>query len=104
HISLKLNTQLRYEDGPALRVQSKIYPSIYGNVMNANPVDFPAYFPNDSTVNSRNILFGSLGGGRFNSGHINPLAEEVKGYKNDFRSTVLATLSGEQKLDFITPG
>lgn len=98
-VSLKLNTQLRYEDGPATDVQS-----IYNNVMNTNPVDFPTFFPADSVADARNTLFGGKSGGTTNSGFVNPFAELSKGYKNDFRSTVLATLSGEQKLDFITPG
>ncbi len=98
-IALKLNTQLRYYHGPASSVSS-----IYGNVMNTNPVAFPKYFPLDSIDDTRDIKYGGRDGGRFNDGYLNPFAQLTHGYSDNFSSTVLATLTGEQKLDFITEG
>src|SRR5699024_10613350 len=81
---------------------------LYNEVMGSNPVDFPAYFPAADTVAqtgaARNVLYGNKGGGRYNGGYINPFANMNSGYSDNFYSTVLATLSGEQKLDFITEG
>lgn len=96
-LSLKINTQLRDYSGPASSASS-----IFSNAMNANGVDFPLLFPNTSGRN--NILFGGKTGGRINGGFINPFAQMVNGYSNNFQSTVIATVDGEQKLDFLTNG
>jgi TonB-linked SusC/RagA family outer membrane protein len=98
-LALKLNTQLRYYDGPANSAGS-----IYGNVMNANPVDFPQFFPSDSINDARNIQYGGRSGGTVNEGFPNPFAQLTNGYQDNFQSTVLATLDGEQKLDFLLKG
>lgn len=98
-VNLRLNTQLRYYKGPASGDQAT-----FGNIMNANPVDFPMYYSLDSARAWRDIRFGGKSGGTMNDGFINPFAEMIRGYTNNFQSTVLATLDGEQKLDFITKG
>lgn len=95
-MSLRLNTQLRDYHGPASSAGS-----IFGNAINANGVDFPIMFPNEAGTN---ILFGGKTGGRINNGFINPFAQMVNGYSNSFQSTVIATVDGEQKLDFVTSG
>lgn len=96
-ISLRLNTQFRDYKGPNASAND-----IFGMVMEANPVDFPITFPQDSNI--PHIMWGGKNGGRFNSGYRNPMAEMVKGYKDNFQSTVLANLDFQQKLDFITEG
>lgn len=96
-LSLKLNTQLRDYSGPAQEARD-----IYGNAMNANGVDFPIMFPSEE--GSTGIRFGGKEGGRVNNGFINPFAEMVKGYRNNFQSTVIAIVDGEQKLDIVTQG
>jgi TonB-linked SusC/RagA family outer membrane protein len=97
-VALKLNTQLRYYDGPAHSAND-----IYGNVMNANPADFPATFPSSYTNDSRDIPYGGKSGST-NGSYVNPFANLTDGTTENFQSTVLATVNGEQKLNFITPG
>lgn len=96
-ISLRLNTSFRDYKGPNADANS-----IFGMVMEANPVDFPIAYPQDESI--PHIMWGGKNGGRFNSGYRNPMAEMVKGYKDNFQSTVLANLDFQQKLDFITKG
>ncbi|MGL5318369.1 MAG: SusC/RagA family TonB-linked outer membrane protein [Bacteroidales bacterium] len=96
-ISLRLNTQFRDYKGPISSANS-----LFGMVMEANPVDFPITFPQDESI--PHIMWGGKNGGRFNSGYRNPMAEMVKGYQDNFQSTVLANLEFQQKLDFITKG
>lgn len=96
-VSLKLNTQLRDYHGPKAATGD-----IFGIVMEANPVDFPITFPGDASVN--HVLWGGKSGGRYNSGYRNPMAFMTTNYRDDFESTVLATLSLDQKLDFLTKG
>lgn len=98
-IALRLNTQLRYYHGPASGDQGT-----YANVMNVNPVDFPMFYPLDSATDRRDVKFGGRSGGAVNDGFPNPFAEMVRGYNDNFQSMMLATLEGEQKLNFITPG
>jgi TonB-linked SusC/RagA family outer membrane protein len=98
-VALKLNTQLRYYDGPSSGVQD-----IFNSVMNTNPVIFPMFFPQDEGADPRDIWYGGKSGGATNDGFINPFAAMTRGYTNNFQSTVLATLTGEQKLNFITEG
>lgn len=98
-VALKLNTQLRYYNGPSSSVQG-----IFNSVMNTNPVVFPMYFPQGEDDDPRDVLYGGRSGGRVNDGFENPFATMTRGYTDNFQSTVLATLTGEQKLDFITKG
>ena len=96
-MSLKINTQFRDFHGP-----SKSASSIFGDIMNANGVDFPLMFPADS--GSKSVRYGGKSGGRFNDGFLSPFAEMVKGYTDNFQSTLVAVLDGEQKLDVVTKG
>lgn len=96
-LSLRLNTQIRDYHGPAMAAAD-----VFGLVMEANPVDFPIMFPQQDGIG--HIMFGGKAGGRFNDGFRNPFAEMVKGYTDNFQSTVIATVDGEQKLNFITEG
>lgn len=95
--ALKLNTQIRDYHGPA-----KDASAIFSDVMNANGVDFPVMFPAEE--GSTSIRYGGKSGGRFNDGFLNPFAEMVRGYTDNFQSTFVATVDGEQKLDVVTKG
>lgn len=103
-ISLRLNTQLYDWSGPSQSTET-----LFGNVMNANPVDFPILYPaddprNTSAVKRAYVTWGGRSGGTNNSGYKNPMAELVNGYKNSFESTVIANIDLEQKLDFLLKG
>lgn len=98
-VALKLNTQLRYYNGPSSNVQS-----IFSSVMNTNPVVFPMFFPLEEGADPRDMMYGGKSGGTVNDGFENPFAKMTSGYNDNFQSTVLATFTGEQKLDFITEG
>lgn len=74
---------------------------VYRNVMHANPVLFPAYFPADEDFkHNKHIMFGNYGTGQY----LNPYAQMVRGYQDTNRSQMLATVQANQKLDFITKG
>ena len=75
--------------------------NIFLEVMNSNPVHFPALWPTPDT--SDHLYFGNASGG-FSAGFPNPYADMVKGYTQSFTSTALSTLKVNQKLDFFTPG
>ncbi|WP_206082116.1 SusC/RagA family TonB-linked outer membrane protein [Maribellus sediminis] len=75
--------------------------SIFGSVMQANPVNFPKYYPKaEPYLYVNHTLFGNKG----NGGMPNPYADMVKGYKDRFTSTILSQFQLEQDLDFITEG
>jgi len=84
---------------------------IFERVMNANPVTFPKFFPRSQNVltNSgstefvNHTMFGnkSRGGGTF---YPNPYADMVKGYKDEFSSTLLSQFKIDQDLSSITKG
>ena len=106
-LALRLNTQLRDYHGPAAPsgtdgIFNSSVGNIFTNAIRANAVDFPVSYP--SEAGSASIRFGGRSGGIFNNGFLNPFAEMVKGYSDNFQSTVIATIDGEQKLDFITQG
>ncbi|WP_430810725.1 MULTISPECIES: SusC/RagA family TonB-linked outer membrane protein [unclassified Carboxylicivirga] len=104
-VSLRMNARLRQYNGPAIGAKN-----VFGNVMQANPVDFPMLWPDEYIPREENqpeldhIPFGGKSGGLINNGYVNPFAEMVKGYSEGFQSTLITTLDGEQKLDFVTEG
>jgi len=73
---------------------------IFGNVMQANPVNFPKYYQYENNLGFNHTLFGNKG----NGGFPNPYADMVKGYKDRFTNTILSQVQLEQDLDFITEG
>lgn len=95
-VTLRLNTQLQDLTGPTVGVGS-----VYGQIMNINPVDFPVMYEPDGVTES--VKWGSYGGSNSTSKD-NPVAAMSKGYNNSFSSTVIANLELEQKLDAITKG
>ncbi len=102
-LSLRVNAQIREKDAPSIGAQD-----VFGLVMEANPVDFPIMYPDyiipEELGELEHIPFGGKSGGRFNDGYRNPFAEMTRGYSEGFESTVIATVDGEQKLNFITQG
>lgn len=96
-LALRINVQLRDYKGPHENTKE-----VFGMAMEANPVDFPVRYPVDPEFDY--IKWGGKSGGKFNNGYRNPYAEMVRGYKDDFQSTVMANLKLEQKLDFVTQG
>jgi TonB-linked SusC/RagA family outer membrane protein len=81
---------------------SRSATDIFNSVMHANPVNFPKYFPpTEDLQHIKHTMFGYEG----NSGSaINPYAEMVRGYRDDFYSTILSQFKLEQDLNFITEG
>lgn len=74
---------------------------VYLEVMNSNPVMFPAvYEPDVMNQNAKQILFGNYTGGSY----LNPYANMVSGYKESATSTMMAQIELKQKLDFLTEG
>ncbi len=102
-VSMNLGVELRDTHGPSVGVGT-----LFGAVMNNNPVDFPILYPIDSPVGSWDATseyykWGAYTGGN-NGAAVNPLAELTKGYSDGFSSTVRANFKYDQKLDFITKG
>lgn len=74
---------------------------VYLEVMNSNPVLFPAvYAPDKANQNAKQILFGNSSG----CSYLNPYANMVSGYKEYSNSTMMAQFELKQKLDFFTKG
>ena len=94
-ISLHLAANLDDNTAPSVAVSD-----IYGAIMDANPVDFPTFYPSGTDPW---VKWGVYGGGN-DGGARNPLEQATKGYKEGFASTIKANLSFDQKLDFITEG
>ncbi|MGL5894195.1 MAG: SusC/RagA family TonB-linked outer membrane protein, partial [Bacteroidales bacterium] len=92
-VSLRMLTQLRNYGGPG---QDSRF--LFEKAVQANPVEFPAYFPSEE--NSNHIFFG----GQSNNNIGNPLAYLLSSQRTEFEANILSSFSIEQKLDFITPG
>jgi len=74
---------------------------VYKQIIQTNPVLFPAYFPSDPDHQYVNhILFGNYDNGQY----INPYANLQKGYKDYSLSTMDAQFELRQNLSFITEG
>lgn len=102
-VSMNLGVELRDTHGPVVGTES-----LFGSVMNANPVDYPICFPMDTYVNQFGNQSEYVKWGIYDNGNVgaatNPMAELTKGYKDGFQSTVRANIKYDQKLDFITKG
>ncbi|GAO27636.1 SusC/RagA family TonB-linked outer membrane protein [Geofilum rubicundum] len=105
-LSTKLYSLFTQYKGP-----SENASDVFRSVMNANPVTFPKYFPrsphvligSSSTEFVNHTMFGnkSRGGGQF---YPNPYADMVKGYRDEFSSTILSQFQIDQDLGGITEG
>ena len=94
-IAVKFYSLFERYNGP-----SESANGIFGNVMNANPVNFPKYYQYENNLGYNHTLFGNKG----NGGYPNPYADMVKGYKDRFTNTILSQVQLEQDLGFITEG
>ncbi len=77
---------------------------LFNMALKANPVLFPAYYPEEADPYANHVLFGNttLTGGT--GDYVNPYAEMVSGYKEYQSTMILAQLELEQDLGFITEG
>ena len=71
----------------------------YNQIMKANPVLFPAYYPSEMMPYASHVLYGNYDGT-----YLNPFAEMTKGYREYGRSNMGAQFELKQNLDFITKG
>ena len=94
-IAVKFYSLFERYNGP-----SESANGIFGNVMNANPVNFPKFYEYENNLGYNHTLFGNKG----NGGYPNPYADMVKGYKDRFTNTILSQVQLEQDLGFITEG
>lgn len=96
-LALKMTTQLMNRKGT-----SAVSNTLFQYTMTANPVDFAAVYPaeeGDSVVRYGNAP--NWDGGAVQT---NPLASLNQGYCNKFWGNVLATLTLDQDLSFLTEG
>ncbi|MDA3822797.1 MAG: SusC/RagA family TonB-linked outer membrane protein, partial [Bacteroidales bacterium] len=75
---------------------------LFRKALRTNPVLYPKYYePDEEHLNSQHILFGNAG----QSGdYLNPYADMTRGYKDESRSSVIASVELKQDLSFITEG
>jgi TonB-linked SusC/RagA family outer membrane protein len=94
HIALKLNQKLNYIHGPSSSVRT-----IFRQVYNGNPVDFPVSYPKEVDPSAPGkVLFG---GSNKNTKIRNPLGELSRGYKDNFINNSIVNVQLEQDLGFI---
>lgn len=99
-IGLNLNVQLNDNSGPVTAADGGGgIGNMFNAVMQNNAVDAPIMWPSngDEWIHWGNATTGS-------TPITNPLALATSGYYNQFASTLVANLTYEQKLDFITKG
>lgn len=73
--------------------------NIFSQVMDSNPVDFPAVWrPDERNLSTRWTLFGNA-----DPMKTNPFAEMVRGYRENNQNTITVQATFLQDLDFITP-
>lgn len=94
-LSLRLNAQIGSK-----RMPTKGINNIFGSTMNANPADFPIFYPKDEFTPY--TKWGSYGGTA--TADLNPFAQAITGYADNFYSTVIANLEFKQDLKMLTPG
>lgn len=76
--------------------------TLFRKALQTNPVLYaPYYEPDLNNQNTKHILFGNAGR---DANYLNPYADMVKGYKDESRSAIMATVELKQNLDFITEG
>ena len=72
----------------------------YEQIMAANPVLFPASYPQELLPYMNHILYGNYGAGNY----INPYAEMTKGYREYGRVTLNTQFELKQDFSFLTKG
>jgi TonB-linked SusC/RagA family outer membrane protein len=101
-ISLHLNAQI--SDKHSANIETA---TLYNDIMQTNPVDYPAMYPNTDKATGEPLdewyYWGIFTGGNA-QGVQNPLARLTNGYRDIFESRLLANVDFDQKLDFLTEG
>ena len=97
-VDLRLMAQIGNHHGPGNSTSD-----IFKNVLLANPVSFPAYYPAQEGDDENMIRFGNerLGSSAFAT---NPYEYMLRNYREEQFHTINASLNINQKLDFITKG
>ncbi|MDR2039453.1 MAG: TonB-dependent receptor, partial [Bacteroidales bacterium] len=76
--------------------------NLFKKAMQTNPVLYPKYFePDRQYANTQHILFGNYGR---NGDYLNPYADMVKGYRDESRNMISASVELKQDLSFFTQG
>ncbi len=96
-VSMKLNMQLQYQDSPYESTSNLFYYT-----MRANPVRFPAVLPAED--GDTFVRYGNNDTWDTGSNDLNPYALLSRGYKEQYRSWMTASLNVDQNLNFITKG
>ena len=96
-VSMKLNIQLQYQDSPYESTSNLFYYT-----MRANPVRFPAVLPAED--GDTFVRYGNNDTWDTGSNDLNPYALLSRGYKEQYRSWMTASLNVDQNLNFITKG
>ncbi|WP_423736366.1 SusC/RagA family TonB-linked outer membrane protein [Chitinophaga caseinilytica] len=78
--------------------------AIFGSVLNANPVRFPAIFPASDRPQVKHPLFGNAARGTDGAVFTNPYADMVSGFQQYNTSTLNVQLELKQDFNFLTPG
>lgn len=94
-VDLRMMAQIGNQQGPGYSTST-----LFAQAMSANPVDFPAYFPDDGSgfirFGNAEIKSGTLG--------VNPYAYMLSSFNETNYNTLNTSLTLTQKLDFITEG
>jgi TonB-linked SusC/RagA family outer membrane protein len=96
-LNLKLSGQFDNYNGPLNSAKQ-----VYHQVVNANPVRFPATYPIDSTHSY--VLHPLFGGRTTGTLGLNPYANMVKGFKESKTTTINTQLDIQQNLSSIANG
>ena len=96
-VSMKLNMQIQYQDTPYESTSNLFYYT-----MRANPVRFPAVLP--AQDGDTFVRYGNNDTWDTGSNDLNPYALMSRGYKEQYRSWMTASLNVDQDLNFITKG
>ena len=96
-VSMKLNMQIQYQDTPYESTSNLFYYT-----MRANPVRFPAVLP--AQDGDTFVRYGNNDTWDTGSNDLNPYALMSRGYKEQYRSWMTASLNVDQDLRFITKG
>lgn len=102
--SVRINGLFDDLNGPAN--SSGIYTgsNVFRSLLRANPVMFPAIFPQSYRSWVKHPLFGNATDGSPTSFYYNPLAEALSGYSEESTSNFTAQIELNQDFGFITEG
>ena len=103
--TVRLHSTLDNLTGPNIPGDGSPGTNLFGRVLQASPVRFPAIQEADSANALRkHILFGNQFGPTGNSYYINPLAESVSGFQRSSSAFSLLQVEIHQDLEAILPG